>query len=125
MAGAVGDSFGAGADSGEDAPVLERGDAAFDQAADGAVGAVGGTSAWGELVFVAAVGQVDAFAGADVAAVGDQLQAGPSAGVEDVVGAGGGEVVDRAGKFIGDPGEPPVGIGQHLRGDAVVVDLTL
>src|SRR6266516_1015020 len=113
-AGDVADFAGAGGDVLEGAPALvEQGEPAFAQAAQGPLEGVAGAGA--DIQFSAAGGlfdgHVDANSGAVVAGVGQGGQSGGGGGTVEGgqgVGAGGGDVVHRDGLGIGDPQREPV-----------------
>src|SRR6266516_7573844 len=119
-AGDVAYSAGAGGAVLEGAPALvEQGEPAFAQAAQGPLEGVAGTGI--DIQFPAAGGlfdgHVDAHSGAVVAGVGQGGQSGGGGGVVEGgqgVGAGGGDVVHRAGLGIGDPQREPVRGGKRM-----------
>src|SRR5690242_6395937 len=111
-AGDVTDFAGAGGDVLEGAPALvEQGEPAFAQAAQGPLEGVAGAGI--DVKFAAAGGLFDgdenANAGAVVAGVGQSGQSDGGGVVEggQGVGAGGGQVVHRAGLGVGDPQREP------------------
>nr|WP_240687370.1 hypothetical protein [Amycolatopsis suaedae] len=118
--GEGGDAVGAAAGAGEDAPVFEDGEAMFDEGAFGCEGGVGGCVGGPEFSFVlmgasvVLVRGVHVGADAVVAGVGQQQDLCLVGEVGDVVVAGGGGVVDRAGQAVGDPQQVAVGVGQAL-----------
>ncbi|GAB3661529.1 hypothetical protein GCM10028833_41790 [Glycomyces tarimensis] len=63
--------------------------------------------------------------GADVGFVGEVLETGAAGLVEDLVGAGGGEVVSRSGIFSPDPQKGAPAVGKGREDDRVVAVLAV
>jgi hypothetical protein len=95
------DALGAAADLGEHAPILEGREAAFAWAADAVDRSVDGLLLCGQAAALDWGG--DGAFGALVALVSEQVDCRAGGGGDDVVVAGSGQVLDRAGQPVGYP----------------------